>query len=276
MSFRRNIDRTFAGSFLLALMAHGGALALLLWQGQLLVLPRIEVEGGTGSGWAETEFAGNAGREVSRAVRLESLQAPISSDRPTPVEADIAVESPAVQNAPKKWTSRPVLPSQTEGVPQWIGVPPSGQTNPPSPMRRPALAASATPTTDLQPAPAYLNNTAADASPGIKTLGVIGPESRSPGAGQGGGLPTPRSGNKPPRYPAEALRNHWEGTAILNVRVLPDGSVGEVLIKTSSGHDVLDQAAVQAVRHWHFNPMTLDGRSGECEVDQPVRFVLEP
>ena len=49
-------------------------------------------------------------------------------------------------------------------------------------------------------------------------------------------------------YPDEARRNKLYGNLILHVALLADGSVKEISIKKSSGHKLLDDAAVRIVR----------------------------
>jgi protein TonB len=73
-----------------------------------------------------------------------------------------------------------------------------------------------------------------------------------------------------------ALRRRWEGTTILRVEVLPTGTVGGVAVKQSSGHGVLDDAAVEAVRAWHFSTARDSGGTPTpCAVDLPVVFLLK-
>ncbi len=82
--------------------------------------------------------------------------------------------------------------------------------------------------------------------------------------------------NFPPRYPAQAVVNRWEGTVLLRLRVGTDGGVETVEVITSSGHPILDAAAVRAVRGWRFRPARRSGRRVACTVRQPLRFVLTP
>lgn len=49
-------------------------------------------------------------------------------------------------------------------------------------------------------------------------------------------------------YPAEARRNNIEGELRLLLMLMPNGAVDEVRILKSSGHDILDRAALQIVR----------------------------
>lgn len=41
---------------------------------------------------------------------------------------------------------------------------------------------------------------------------------------------------------------------LFHVYILPDGSVGEIRLKRSSGHPRLDDAALAAVRQWRYVP----------------------
>ncbi len=67
-----------------------------------------------------------------------------------------------------------------------------------------------------------------------------------------------------PMYPERAEAVGAEGLVIAMIRVSPDGRVDDVVIKRSSGHPVLDQAAVDAMRAWKFSPL---GKN-ERQVDQ--------
>jgi len=49
-------------------------------------------------------------------------------------------------------------------------------------------------------------------------------------------------------YPARARRENLAGGLVLSVDVLEDGSVGRIRVLRSSGHNVLDEAAVRIVR----------------------------
>jgi len=81
--------------------------------------------------------------------------------------------------------------------------------------------------------------------------------------------------NPPPRYPRSARRRGYEGSVILEVKVLRDGSVGDLRVLTSSGYSVLDKAAVKSVNKWLFEP----GMQGDQKVDMwvrvPIRFKIE-
>lgn len=92
----------------------------------------------------------------------------------------------------------------------------------------------------------------------------------------------------PPEYPSEGysvILNRTsltpqlrieaaEGRVILRLLVLADGSVDRVEVVVSSGHEVLDQTAVEAVKIWRFAPATRDRQPIKAWVVIPVRFVV--
>lgn len=78
----------------------------------------------------------------------------------------------------------------------------------------------------------------------------------------------------PPTYPQTAIERRWEGTVLLRLHVTAEGHVGQIAILDSSGYDVLDGAAVHAVRAWRFVPAIRDGRPVASSVRLPVRFEL--
>lgn len=96
-----------------------------------------------------------------------------------------------------------------------------------------------------------------------------------PGEGGGGlyALPHYRD-NRLPMYPAIARRLGYEGTVVLSTEVYPDGRVGNVVIKRSSGFAVLDKSASEAIRRWIFEPGSHAGRPVTMWVDVPVTFRL--
>lgn len=77
--------------------------------------------------------------------------------------------------------------------------------------------------------------------------------------------------NPPPEYPAVATRQGWTGKVVLRVRVLPDGSAGGVEVKKSTGHKVLDDAAINAVKGWKFSP----AKRGNTPVEGGVNVTLD-
>lgn len=59
---------------------------------------------------------------------------------------------------------------------------------------------------------------------------------------------------KEPAYPRLALRRGIEGSLKIKIVVSPEGVPREIIVLTSSGHEILDKAAIDAVRVWKFIP----------------------
>lgn len=79
----------------------------------------------------------------------------------------------------------------------------------------------------------------------------------------------PSSGNKPPAYPADARREHRQGELELVYHVTLDGLVEDISVAKTSGHEDLDEAAVEAVSKYKFAP------GQEAWARQPVEFSLK-
>jgi protein TonB len=79
--------------------------------------------------------------------------------------------------------------------------------------------------------------------------------------------------NPPPEYPSLARRRGYEGSVVLEFEIRADGSCGDVRVTRSSGYDILDEAAVRAVRGWRFNPATRAGKP--VAAVQSIRFTFK-
>jgi len=80
--------------------------------------------------------------------------------------------------------------------------------------------------------------------------------------------------NPKPQYPPLARRRGWEGTVLVGVRVTTAGRAGEVWVKQSSGHTVLDEAAVKAALGYDYIPAIVDGVAIESKVEFEMPFEL--
>ena len=78
----------------------------------------------------------------------------------------------------------------------------------------------------------------------------------------------------PPAYPDVARQRGWEGTVILKALVDKDGTCSQVAVEKSSGHDILDDAATEAVKDWEFSPARMGDSPYPALTRIPVRFVL--
>jgi protein TonB len=81
--------------------------------------------------------------------------------------------------------------------------------------------------------------------------------------------------NPRPPYPMLARRMGFHGKVVLNVEILAEGKVGQVLLDQSCGHDILDNAALQTVRTWHFTPARHFGQSVTRWFLVPINFSLK-
>jgi protein TonB len=81
--------------------------------------------------------------------------------------------------------------------------------------------------------------------------------------------------NPVPTYPMVARRMGWQGRVVLNVEVLASGLPGQIKLHQSSGHDVLDNAAMQAVRGWRFVAARHGGQVVSKWFLVPIPFILK-
>jgi len=75
-----------------------------------------------------------------------------------------------------------------------------------------------------------------------------------------------------PAYPALAIQARIQGNVILHAIIGRDGQVSE--LQVLSGHPLLVNAALDAVRQWRYNPTLLNGQAVEVETTITVSFVL--
>ncbi len=80
--------------------------------------------------------------------------------------------------------------------------------------------------------------------------------------------------NPAPPYPLVAQRRGLEGVVVVAVSLDVKGRPQQVAVKVSSGHGILDQAALQSVRKWQFVPAQRGGQPVMAEVEVPLRFAL--
>ena len=115
-------------------------------------------------------------------------------------------------------------------------------------------------------------------------LGTAAPPPPTPPAPQAVAAPAPvvqaREGanylkNPRPGYPGLARREGWQGTTTLRVQVGENGRPRSVQVQRSSGHELLDGAAADAVKNWTFAPATQGGQPVAGWVTVPIVFKLQ-
>jgi TonB family protein len=77
-----------------------------------------------------------------------------------------------------------------------------------------------------------------------------------------------------PVYPAKARNEGHQGTVFVNALVGPYGRVVDVKISQCSGWEELDNAALEAARHWTFTPGEQRGKPVKVWVRIPFHFKL--
>jgi len=80
--------------------------------------------------------------------------------------------------------------------------------------------------------------------------------------------------NKAPIYPVISRKRKEHGTVWLLLLVSKDGAVTELKLQKSSGFQRLDQAALQAVKHWKFQPARKQGQPIDYWYELPLKFSL--
>lgn len=182
-----------------------------------------------------------------------------------PVEVDVVAATPD-----------PVSASTSAGPSP--GPAPGAAAPPPVTHRHRSIARGALAATLHSPTAEPAGGEArAEAGPPPATTVKGGAASFSAAAPSAGAIASakPRYRTNPlPEYPIPSRRRREEGIVYLNVTVQPNGWAAAVSLNRSSGHPLLDQAAIDAVRRWTFDP----GRAGGVPVSSlvvvPVRFFL--
>jgi TonB family protein len=77
-----------------------------------------------------------------------------------------------------------------------------------------------------------------------------------------------------PVYPPLAVQARIEGTVRLHTIIAKDGTV--LQIEVMSGHPLLVQAAIDAVRQWRYRPTLLNGEPVEVDTTVDVIFSIKP
>ena len=76
-------------------------------------------------------------------------------------------------------------------------------------------------------------------------------------------------------YPLIAKKNEWEGTVRIRVVVQPSGFPETISIKKTSGHTVLDNAAIEAIQKTRFIPAKDGNIPVRSIVEIPIKFDLK-
>ena len=144
-----------------------------------------------------------------------------------------------------------------------VELPPTSRTHPDS--LQPSLVRPAELLPERSPAPADIQPSNARQPSSSSVAQTVGTTPIKPAR--------PIS-NPNPMYPPDAVRQGLEGRVILSVTISFTGKVTRVTVAASCGHQLLDQAALDAVRRWRFSPATREGKPVEWTARLPIRFRL--
>ncbi|MGP1395090.1 MAG: TonB family protein [Inquilinaceae bacterium] len=196
-------------------------------------------------------------------VFVPALSAPAPGAAPSAETAKVAVDALKIMTLvqpPATVKPRPAPDRSAAQPAETVPSAPIAATRAVTPPAPPADRTS-------QPTPASFGS-AASATDGASSapahVGTTGPRVMAGNAA-----------NRPPAYPSAARRRGLEGRVVLTVTVSAAGAVTNIAVRISSGASILDDAAVEAVRAWSFDPGRTGGVAAAGRVDVPIVFRLE-
>ena len=258
-------DRWLITSFTASSLIHLGLLAALIMHAkpikpvtvpiELIDVPRVE---------------------QPKEIEVAPPPPPPPAPKPKPKQQNVT--------APKL-LSKPVLESSplppTSNTKEEIKEKPKEEPQPPASLPEKAGAAEGGWNTGAKSGEAEGSAAGAGNLFGEGDAGVVGgPGVLGGGGGTGSsealsGLARPLGGYQvKPRYPESARRAGVQGVTTLRVHVLENGRVSEVLVEESAGFRDLDQAAMEAVKKWLFEPARRGKDPVSVWVMLPVKFEL--
>ena len=185
------------------------------------------------------------------------------------VEVVVPVEAIATPDEPVKPTPEPPkhLPPKPAVVPH---------TEPAKALTAPAPVPVATP--DALPTPNSVTGTMV-AQPALNPIGTAAsPAKTEVAVAPKVELPSSSAEylhNPKPAYPNISKRRGEQGTVTISVLIGMDGSAQDAKVKTSSGFELLDQAALNTVKNWRYVPGKRGGVPETMWFNVPINFVLE-
>jgi|GEM_PF-582455 len=191
--------------------------------------------------------------------------------------SELATRPPELPRQPRSSTRRrPAAPPAVARTPTETRRPPAART--------PVSQVTVEKTIEREPEPQLKTVDASPARRQVREIDTppvkIAEESQNAAqqqqvAGSTESRPLRPVSNVPPVYPRDAIRRRLEGTVKLRVQVGVNGQVLSVVVAQSSGHAMLDESALTAIRSWKFSPMMRDGKAAASSALIPVRFHLD-
>jgi len=214
---------------------------------------------GLGALWLTQPVVGPAAAQIVEVALIEAKPDPVRESAPLPPER---LHSPTVPTTPRipVARARPRSPAPAQDTAPQLAVSPSTEV---------ATASEVALPTGPEPEPRkdeVVPTASLPRAPSVPQPNAHGPITV---------LAAPRYRINPrPEYPVACRRRHEEGEVRVAVVVGPDGRPLRVSLAKSSGHPLLDQAAIDAVRGWTFEPARASELAVTSEVVVPVRFSL--
>lgn len=87
-------------------------------------------------------------------------------------------------------------------------------------------------------------------------------------------LKKPNIRTHPPKYPPSAIRERKQGTVLVKIVIDTEGVPEEITVERSSGHQELDESAIEAAKSWRFDPLVKDGKPERQIIIMPITFNL--
>jgi len=203
--------------------------------------------------------------------------------RPRPEPARVAALSAtiALNLAALLVLTRPLAPQvlalahSLTTVPRVVLIEPPPKVPPPPAIELKPLPHSPATPVHVPPRPSAAPPAVAPIVEGAQPMTTVAPPSAAPAQTGTPVEATLAYRSAPLRFPAQALRQHLQGTVLLRVLVDENGAPVRVEVEHGSGYAVLDRSArEQVLAHWRFQPAMVDGHAVRAWARVPVSFVL--
>lgn len=192
------------------------------------------------------------------------------------VPADILVEimaPPAPPSPPAPQPTPQPQPKVQPKAPKPVQPAPTPAVQPvPSPL---AVEPSATAPEPSAIAPTTTTTTTATASTGMGSTANAPPAPPAPPKVTLPSTDADYLNNARPQYPPLSKRLNEQGKVVVRALIGTDGTASQASIKSSSGYDRLDQAALATVLKWRYVPGKRAGVAEAMWFDVPVNWVLQ-
>lgn len=184
-------------------------------------------------------------------MEISLIAAPVQKKPVLPSAAPVIKQS----NAPKKAKQKPVIKKPAPLIPKQISDAPRPE---PIPAVQPAKHEQ------NEPAPAAVAPSPPSAAPPAPKNEIFTEANYR----------ATYAFNPKPNYPRVARSRGWQGKVLLKVRVSAEGYSESVSVHRGSGHETLDESALEAVRKWKFIPARRGDTPVASSVIVPIQFTL--